>query len=88
MAAREIPEIVDFIYYGLVNTYQEEINSFLAAAEELWLKGLAHSWSSENTNYINKGIEQFLKYVEEKRFTNSKNKNSPEFVLIESNQEE
>ena len=32
--------IVDFLYYGEANVYQEHLDSFLAIAEELKLKGL------------------------------------------------
>ena len=32
--------LVDFLYYGEANVYQEDLDTFLAIAEELQLKGL------------------------------------------------
>ena len=40
MKARELVAIVDFIYHGEANIYQEDLDGFLALAEELQLKGL------------------------------------------------
>ena len=39
----QLSAIVDFIYYGEVNIYQEELDEFLKLAEDLKLKGLAGS---------------------------------------------
>ena len=36
----ELVAIVDFLYYGEANVHQENLDSFLAVAEELKLKGL------------------------------------------------
>ena len=36
----QLGAIMDFIYYGEVNIFQEDLDSFLALAEELKLKGL------------------------------------------------
>jgi len=38
--SEDLVAIVDFLYLGEVNVYQENINNFLAIAEELKLKGL------------------------------------------------
>ena len=84
LATKELLGIVDFIYYGQTNIFQEDINDFLAAAEVLQLKGLAHNITLENINFIDKDMEQFMKAVEQKRLTNSENKSSPEYVLSES----
>ena len=35
--------IIDFLYYGEANVFQEHLDSFLALAEELRLKGLTDS---------------------------------------------
>jgi len=40
MKSEDLVAIVDFLYYGEANVYQENIDSFLAIAEELNLKGL------------------------------------------------
>ena len=41
--AKDLEAIVDFIYHGEANIYQEDLDGFLALAEELQLKGLATS---------------------------------------------
>ena len=38
--ALELVAIVDFIYQGEANIYQEDLDGFLALADELQLKGL------------------------------------------------
>ena len=40
MKSEDLIAIVDFLYYGEANVYQENLDSFLAIAEELKLKGL------------------------------------------------
>ena len=39
--------IVDFLYYGEANVYEENIDALLAIAEELSLKGLSGNSSTE-----------------------------------------
>ena len=41
--AKDLVAIVDFIYHGEANIYQEDLDGFLALAEELQLKGLVGS---------------------------------------------
>ena len=43
LKAKDLVAIVDFIYHGEANIYQEDLDGFLALAEELQLKGLAGS---------------------------------------------
>jgi predicted RNA-binding Zn-ribbon protein involved in translation (DUF1610 family) len=43
LKAKDLSGIVDFIYNGKANIYQEDLDAFLALAEELQLKGLAGS---------------------------------------------
>ena len=43
LKAKVLAAIVDFIYHGEANIYQEDLDGFLALAEELQLKGLAGS---------------------------------------------
>ena len=40
MKANSLTAIIDFLYLGEANVFQEELDSFLALAEELQLKGL------------------------------------------------
>ena len=40
MKSEDLVSIIDFLYHGEANIYQENIDSFLAIAEELNLKGL------------------------------------------------
>ena len=40
MKASTLTAIIDFLYFGEANIFQEELDSFLALAEELQLKGL------------------------------------------------
>ena len=41
LKAKALEAIVDFIYHGEANIYQEDLDGFLALAEELQLKGLS-----------------------------------------------
>ena len=43
LRATDLVAIVDFIYQGEANIYQDDLDGFLALAEELQLKGLARS---------------------------------------------
>ena len=47
MKANSLTAIIDFLYLGEANVFQEELDSFLALAEELQLKGLEGN-SEEN----------------------------------------
>lgn len=41
--AKELNQILDFMYHGEVNVAQDELNSFLAVAEDLKIKGLTQN---------------------------------------------
>ena len=47
MKAKDLEAIVDFIYHGETSIAQEDLNEFLALAEELQLKGLTGSQNGE-----------------------------------------
>ena len=49
MKAKDLVPIVDFIYYGETNIIQEDLDGFLALAEELKLKGLAQAGEANKT---------------------------------------
>ena len=52
--SEDLVAIVDFLYYGEANVYQESIDAFLALAEELNLKGLAGN--GENSEHMDEKI--------------------------------
>jgi len=45
---KELQAVLDFMYMGEVNVAQEELNSFLAVAEDLRVKGLTQGNSESN----------------------------------------
>ena len=45
--SQDLLAILDFLYFGEANVYQENLDSFLAIAEDLKLKGLTGQTSSE-----------------------------------------
>jgi hypothetical protein len=51
--AKDLVAILDFIYHGEANIYQEDLDEYLALAEELQLKGLVGSQNNTLT-----GIDQ------------------------------
>ena len=44
--------ILDFLYCGEANVYQEQFDSFLAIADELKLKGLTGEQKEQNTSHV------------------------------------
>ena len=51
MKARSLTAIIDFLYLGEANVYQEELEDFLAQAEVLQLKGLDGKSEREIPDY-------------------------------------
>ena len=49
---RELKAIVDFIYYGEVNVYQEDLEDFLSLAEELGINGVATDLTQTEQIYL------------------------------------
>jgi len=45
--SKDFASILDFLYFGEANVYQEDLDSFLAIAEEIQLKGLTGQTSSD-----------------------------------------
>ena len=62
MKSNDMIAIVDFLYFGEANVYQENLDSFLAIAEELQLKGLEGSKDQEGAD-----DEEQLKIMEKNR---------------------
>jgi len=50
---QELVAVLNFMYHGEVNVAQEELNSFLAVAEELKVKGLTQNGSSSSSKSNN-----------------------------------
>ena len=48
LKAENLVSMVDFLYYGEANVYQESLDTFLGLAEELKLKGLTGSSTEDN----------------------------------------
>ena len=46
----DLTAVIDFLYYGEANVYQENLDSFLSIAEELQLKGLEGSKDQHKSN--------------------------------------
>merc|ERR1711936_1104303 len=46
----DLTAVLNFMYHGEVNVAQEELNSFLAVAEDLKVKGLTQGNSSKDSN--------------------------------------
>ena len=51
----ELLAVVDFLYYGETNIFQENLESFMKIAEELSLKGLTGGTEDSNDNDSNPG---------------------------------
>ena len=80
MKVEDISAILDFLYCGEANVYQENLESFLAIAEELQLKGLTGQKESESTkNNENDGGNSFDKRSQGSTFTQD-NKCQPKYA--------
>jgi len=67
MKSEDLVAIVDFLYHGEANIYQESLDSFLAVAEELRLKGLSGNQpSQEEESGVQNIPKKQLKGVEKK----------------------
>merc|ERR1712129_38581 len=54
LKSEDLVAIVDFLYFGGANVYQENLDSFLAVAEELQLKGLMGSGAEKEIEDVYK----------------------------------
>jgi len=54
----DLQSVLNFMYHGEVNVAQEELNSFLAVAEDLRVKGLTQNPSESQTQTTKKQINQ------------------------------
>ena len=65
LKAKDLAAIVDFIYHGEASVYQENLDGFLALAEELQLKGLAGA--QDDGSYDSKDGIKTTKQLNQKR---------------------
>ena len=98
MNTSQLSDVVDFIYHGEVNIFQEDLDSFLALAEELELKGLDRSEESQtndkpkatetNTNKSSiKASEQVTKRYESETLMDASFIKEPDFATDSSFEE-
>ena len=71
---KQLESVLDFIYHGEVNVAQNDLNSFLAVAEELQIKGLTQRESQTET--VGKKPDLQPKVLSESRDSNSGMKSS------------
>ena len=66
--SKDLNSLLDFIYHGEVNIYQEDLDGFLAIAEELGLKGLTRTSSEETfeTEEIKYPVKKLQKVIPKK----------------------
>ena len=69
MKSSDLTAIVDFIYLGETNVFQDQLESFLALAEELQLKGLDGSLEEKAPEYPK---ESFIHQTEKRADFNQK----------------
>ena len=50
LKAKNLESIVDFIYFGEANLFQEDVDSFLTLADKLQLKGVSKSGDESPVN--------------------------------------
>ena len=58
LKSEDLVAMIDFLYFGEANVYQENLDSFLAVAEELQLKGLMGSGAEEEVEEEHKTISK------------------------------
>ena len=54
---QDLASILDFLYFGKANVYQENLESFLAVAEELKLEGLSGQSSADLLRELEKHVK-------------------------------
>ena len=65
MKSKDLMAVIDFVYHGETNIYQDNLDSFLAIAEELELKGLAQGTPQTQEVGYSKPIHQKINLVKE-----------------------
>jgi len=66
LKSEDLVAMIDFLYFGEANVYQENLDSFLAVAEELQLKGLRRSGAEKEDEDIQPEKERYMDKTPEK----------------------
>ena len=77
--ARDLMAILDFLYRGEANVFQDNIDSFLAVAEELQMKGLMGKTEDKLTDF---GENKRPSYCSSENYPNKPNKCPAKKVAI------
>merc|ERR1712129_95974 len=77
LKSEDLMALVDFLYFGDANVYQENLDSFLAIADELKLKGLTENQTIDEETTPLPNPKQKLKTKKEPLFQDSENEASP-----------
>ena len=76
MQSSDLSAIVDFIYLGEANVFQDQLQSFLAVAEELQLKGLDGSSEEKASEFSNESFSH--PQTDRKAIFEEKKQNGPQ----------
>ena len=81
---KDLMALVDFIYHGETNIYQDDLDGFMSIAEELQLKGLTGS-SQEDETCFSEGVMNESQYNPAKMVTEQKirRESPPDFTTTE-----
>ena len=85
MRSDDLRAIVDFLYFGEANVFQENLDSFLAIAGELQLKGLEDSATQDGPNDDKqpKPMEKYKRYQDKiSRITLENRKRTVKLFLL------
>merc|ERR1719319_5548 len=82
LKSEDLVAMIDFLYCGEANVYQENLDSFLAVAEELQLKGLMGSGAEEEVEKENKKpqVKNKAKHPEQQQVYPQQDTNAPDHV--------
>ena len=69
LKSEDLVAMIDFLYFGEANVYQENLDSFLAVAEELQLKGLMGSGAEEEVQDVSNKplVKKKARHTEQQR---------------------
>ena len=83
MKSDDLTAIIDFLYFGEANVYQENLKNFLAIAEELQLKGLEGSKDQPESKEAEQ-LEPKEKYTTDSKLPTSKTQQTMKETTFDS----